>query len=123
MLAHQFADQVFFAGNTHFVGGIKLNAQHSLNGRLYHGCDFRTLYMLSQQHTEHWRDRRVFACGFNKVHARRTGRNRNQQTACAALTARLYYDFIPVRLIDFFYAAACQCGIQFIGHCPKADGI
>ena len=77
MLAHQFTDQMFFAGNTHFICCIELDAQHSFDRRLRYCGDFCSLHMLAQQHAEHRRNDRIFTCGLDKVHTRRTGCNRD----------------------------------------------
>ena len=121
VLAHQLTDQVLFTGHAHFVRRVQLDREHTLDRGLGDGGDLRALHMLAQQHAEHGRRGRVFACGINKVRPRRAGRNGQQQAARAALPARLQHDFIPVGLVDLFHAAARKRIVQFVGYCPKAD--
>ena len=108
VFAHQLADQVLFAGHSHFIGRVQLNRQHALNRRLHNGRNLRALHMLTQQHAKHRRRRRILSCSIDEMHARRTGGNRDQQTFCAALSSRLQHDLIAVGLINLFHAAARQ---------------
>ena len=124
MLAHQLADEVLFAGYTHFIRRIQFDGEHTLDRRLAHCRNLCALHMLAQQHAEHRRCRRILSSRVNKMHARRTCRDRQQQSARTALTAAcLQHDFIAVRLINLLYTTACQYVIEFICHCPQADRI
>ena len=77
LLAHQLADEVFFAGHTHFIRRIQFDGEHTLDRRLAHCRNLCALHMLAQQHAEHRRNGRIFTCGLDKVHTRRTGCNRD----------------------------------------------
>ena len=124
VLAHQLADEVLFAGYTHFIRRIQFDGEHTLDRRLAHCRNLCALHMLAQQHAEHRRRRRILSSRVNEMHARRACRDRQQQSARTALTAAcLQHDFIAVRLIDLLYTTACQYVIEFICHCPQADRI
>ena len=124
VLAHQLADEVLFAGHTHFIRRIQFDGEHTLDRRLAHCRNLCALHMLAQQHAEHRRRRRILSSRVNEMHARRACRDRQQQSARTALTAAcLQHDFIAVRLIDLLYTASCQYVIEFICHCPQADRI
>ena len=124
VLAHQLADEVLFAGYTHFIRRIQFDGEHTLDRRLAHCRNLCALHMLAQQHAEHRRRRRILSNRVNEMHARRACRDRQQQSARTALTAAcLQHDFIAVRLINLLYTAACQYVIEFICHCPQADRI
>ena len=102
-------------GAAHFVGAVEREVDESLHPRLRDRGELPADEVLTQQHTEHRRLRRIFLRDVGKLDARLIRRRRQQQAASAARPAQRQNDGIPRRLLHLVYAAAERARAELFG--------
>ena len=85
--AHDLEDEVLLRGASHLVGAVEGEVQQPLHLRLLHPDQPPARQMLTQQHAEHRRLRRVFRRFIRQMDARMIGRGREQQFSAAGRAA------------------------------------
>ena len=101
--AHQLRRQLLLNGVSHFVGAVKGEKRRPLHGKL---GDFRQpgpQKVLSQQHTEHGRLRRVLRRGGREVEPGSSGIHRKKQLFPAVPAAQMQNQGVPAGLVDFVH--------------------
>ena len=104
--AHQLGHQLFLHRKAHFIGAVEGKCGCPLHGRL---GDFRQLCpqkMLTQEHTEHGRLRRVLRRGRGQVQPGGGGIGGEEQLLPAFPAPKMQNQGVPAGLVNFVHPGA-----------------